>query len=497
MSVKKYKQTSIEFNDVAICFMKKEWSLLDEEQKQLYRNVIQEVHQALVSLGYSILNSNILIRIRDEDEYYTREQDEPEKSSCLNGPITGSPLIRPDILLRIKQEEEDDFRGHPESGNTSEPIFSPDLSLWIMKEEPDFRDQNDIEAEQLFIQSTGTGAVTLNEVNNDFGELPATYCPSGERNAKSSEQQHKREGKRKSLGQETAGKFISFPVDYGKLANPTPQERETNEQTPHILTELLNEQENKKGGDLYICSECGESFSTQANLIAHVRVHIGTKPFKCSLCEKSFTRNAGLQKHQRSHTGERPYKCTECGKGFNQSSHLNIHHRTHTGKKPYNCAECGKNFSQSSHLVTHQRTHTGTRPYKCTQCERSFCSGANLVQHLRIHTGERPYQCAGCEKSFSKSSTLTEHQRIHTGEKPFKCPYCEKSFRQISSLTIHQRLHTLEKPYKCGDCENSFRQKRDLVRHKAVHCTRRAWFCVSKLFPQQGDFHIDHPSFYG
>ncbi|XP_030043860.1 zinc finger protein 300 [Microcaecilia unicolor] len=463
----------VEFRDVALCFTKEEWMQLEEWQKQLYRNVIQEIHQTLISLGYTILKSDILIRIRDEDEHYISDQDEPQKHECHNGPTTSIPLNRPDILLRIKQEEEDDnFKGNLESDSTNTAVFHPDLSLWIMKEEPHFSDENDADSEQVLIHSTGHNAVMLNEDNQEPRELSEIYHPSAERKPKECEQQHQLKGKTRVPVQQTPGKCINSSGGLGKPAYPTVQEKGDIGQTPYILTELVNEQENNKRQELYICSECGKSFNTQSNLIAHVSVHTGVKPFKCSQCEKSFTRNANLQKHERSHTGERPYKCTVCGKGFNQSSHLIIHHRTHTGKKPYKCAECGKSFSQSSHLVTHQRTHTGTRPYKCTECERSFCSGANLVQHLRIHTGERPYHCAGCEKSFSKSSTLTEHQRIHTGEKPFKCPYCEKSFRQISSLTTHQRLHTAEKPYKCSDCEKCFRQKRDLVRHMPVHHTK-------------------------
>nr|XP_033780116.1 zinc finger protein 300-like [Geotrypetes seraphini] len=471
MSIKSCSQALVEFRDVAISFTKEEWLQLEDWQRQLYKNVIQEIHQALISLGYTILKSDIVIRIRDEDEHYTNDQDQPQKYGCDNDPTTSSPLIRPDILLRIKQEEEEEhFKGNLESVSTNKAVFRPDLSLWIMKEEPHFSDENDSDSEQVLIHSTGDNTVILNEDNEGSRELSEINHPSAERKAKASEQQHRLIEETRVPVQETAWACINSLAVLGK---PAHQEKGNNGQTPYILAELVNEQENNKRRELYICSECGKSFNTQSNLIAHVSVHTGVKPFKCSQCEKSFTRNANLQKHERSHTGERPYKCTECGKGFNQSSHLIIHHRTHTGKKPYKCAECGKSFSQSSHLVTHQRTHTGTRPYKCTECERSFCSGANLVQHLRIHTGERPYQCAGCEKSFSKSSTLTEHQRIHTGEKPFKCPYCEKSFRQISSLTTHQRLHTAEKPYRCSDCEKCFRQKRDLVRHMPVHSIKQ------------------------
>ena len=60
------------------------------------------------------------------------------------------------------------------------------------------------------------------------------------------------------------------------------------------------------------------------------RVHRGAKyANSCSTCGKSFKKPSDLIRHVRIHTGERPYRCDQCSRDFTVKSTLDSHRKTH------------------------------------------------------------------------------------------------------------------------------------------------------------------------
>ncbi|XP_030067684.1 zinc finger protein 236 [Microcaecilia unicolor] len=105
----------------------------------------------------------------------------------------------------------------------------------------------------------------------------------------------------------------------------------------------------------------------------------------CTYCPKSFKKPSDLVRHIRIHTGEKPYKCDECGKSFTVKSTLDCHVKTHTGQKLFSCHVCTNTFSTKGSLKVHMRLHTGAKPFKCPHCELRFRTSGRRKTHIQCH----------------------------------------------------------------------------------------------------------------
>lgn len=203
--------------------------------------------------------------------------------------------------------------------------------------------------------------------------------------------------------------------------------------------------EEAHGRLMHTCSHCGNSFTNERALRAHVHSH---SLFHCSSCNMSYDNVKCFKYHQQiceyMHRPSVEFKfftCDHCGVTYNRKPSLRIHIiQKHLNVLPYVCQTCGKRTSTLAHLRSHEKVHKTER--KIFQC----CCGAQLTTelgfqlHQRIHTGERPYKCQHCGDRFLSSSRRLDHiKRRHRGAKDFKhgCEQCSARFVRPCELKKH------------------------------------------------------------
>ncbi|KAM4747024.1 zinc finger protein 334-like [Rhinophrynus dorsalis] len=80
----------ITFHDVAIYFLEEEWKSLEEEQKELYKDIMMENHQTLLSLGYLRKKPKIISAIERGEEPYVKSDQNKKK---LKNTVPGNKVV--------------------------------------------------------------------------------------------------------------------------------------------------------------------------------------------------------------------------------------------------------------------------------------------------------------------------------------------------------------------------------------------------------------------
>ncbi|XP_039383520.1 zinc finger protein 501-like [Mauremys reevesii] len=399
------RKVPVTFDDVAVYFSAEEWEILAEWQRELYKEVMKENLETVLSLGFQLPRPDVVSLMERGGEACVQYPRDPAPETHFEGNGFLGPDQEADTIDRAAEE--------PQQPREAPSLPSCDARVqWGRRSCSEFgpRAQPGCQLGKApeLLGCWGTGSGAMHDGHEDTSGLLL--------NRQQSQAEEQRQRRPRGKG--------SVAMQH----HPRAERQARPLQCPH----------------------CVKSFTARPRLTEHLRTHSGDRPFKCLDCGKTFGKHSVFVVHRRNHTGERPFPCPACEKRFSHRSHLIMHQRTHTGEKPYACAQCSKSFIKQCNLLVHQRTHTGEKPYRCTECDRPFIQRSNLVLHLRTHSGERPYRCAQCPKGFIRHSQLTVHQRSHTGERPYRCLKCGKGFHQPTSLAAHQRTHLAERALPCS-----------------------------------------------
>ncbi|XP_078536718.1 uncharacterized protein LOC144822736 isoform X2 [Lissotriton helveticus] len=382
-------QAPVAFCDVAAHFSEEEWELLHEWQKELYRNVMKEIHQALKSLGPLIATSVFSLRPKEKNELRSALLPNLQTEGSSLNPPSSHGDVSPVVPLIVKEEGggEDtysiDLYDHERRESAADVTQFPFCNI---EQEECLAEYHQEREESSACPNTGPDdsnpatSIGINEEGQTYSFSNHGYRKQLSINNSGSQGRMKR----KSKGEEPEqypNKNIQCAASSGKV-----KVIKKSKQITSSKSQLWSDR-NLKLGVVQSENECVNKLQSRLQQ-SNPKVGKMTNPNYLWLAQP-FVGQTNSTEHRTtkiaSSSKERHFQCTECNKSFIQKVHLIRHQRTHSGERPYHCTECEKSFSQKHHLLGHLRTHSGEKPFQCAKCMKRFCWKEGLYRHQRTH----------------------------------------------------------------------------------------------------------------
>ncbi|XP_063799038.1 zinc finger protein 90-like isoform X2 [Pseudophryne corroboree] len=404
---------------------------LDNWQRDIYKNVMIEIHRALTTLGYAIANPDVLFSIKKPHEPCVR-------IDCSSGETKEIPVgDHPDILIRIKEEDgEDQIETFVESSNSSAVITSV-VSL-DLKETHDLHDEASSDAPQNMMSSTESLGSCPFVIKTDKGIFS---IEDNDGDGIENPERFKLDHLIKQEEEDMSGDCLE-DKDAIICRSPTPvMAKEEEDDCPYEEDELTD----SYSTDLH----CQDANTQQNDFLEEQLKNSVREPTEVKQDEEKTTKRDNMEKENINMCHD--IKCVVVKEEEEDDEHIEhkepigsltdkavtCSRNVHQEGQAYKCVECAEWFLGMTSLTLHQATHTSERPFSCDQCPKTYRYQSSLYKHKKTHKGKRPFACEDCDKSFSHNVYLLRHQLVHTRKKPFECNLCDKKFYRQTGLDKH------------------------------------------------------------
>lgn len=181
---------------------------------------------------------------------------------------------------------------------------------------------------------------------------------------------------------------------------------------------------------------------------AYCEVKIDISNITCNLCKETFSSDAQIiahliQKHKLHYNEDvdlclsvfslADLKCLDCNTSFKMYKHLVEHMNRSHPISCFICNECGQKFSKKIYLSTHLRIHH-KKSYTCSKCSDIFLSNSELQRHRKnAHVST----CIICLKAFSCDARRLKHMKFEHKIEGAECGFCHRVMRTKQGFLRH------------------------------------------------------------
>ncbi|XP_078526869.1 uncharacterized protein LOC144799440 isoform X2 [Lissotriton helveticus] len=413
------------------CFSGEEWKLLHNWQKELYRNVMKEIHQALISLGPIIASTVSTLKAKENEELYPVDDPYSGRRHVI-GHYPADTAADPGVAFKMKGSNPPHLRSplRPERRKTNDRVSTGSsyvLQHWSTNTaspsdkrnrlgtgfvNADVHLANDDEPATIFIDHMGA-EMEESSAEPDMGHELVTFRIKDENETSFLDYEE-------SMRLDSVSRTVGNKIRTRKIISENSGKKASRRDS----MKLFPGPGNATSYDNQMQSDVGPELREQGLLYT-----------------SGFSSAAPFNVYQESQQVQSSEECKEGGSAQKQADRVSCQPEAQLNGGLYSCTECGKSFSRKGNLIKHKRIHTGVRPYQCTECDKNFNRKENLIVHLRTHSGVRPYCCSICGKSFTQMGVLIRHHTIHTHERPHQCSECDRRFSLKGNLMKHMKTH--------------------------------------------------------